>query len=451
MDQHNSGHGGYGNAHGTPSPAPSFWALLVGLAALVTGVSLIWWSRDDSSNFAGPLLGLSAAMAVVAAGAWAYEDRRSKHRVDSGLVPATRDARYTQVVTFAIADGQLEAARAEDGVLSAIERCELQDMDGFQDLRVIASPSETGPSQVLVETTWSGREALTTYEETRRTLLDVLNVHAGQVVPGTVQVFDMEVVRDTKDTSFKFGFGTAATLLVSLAVGGIALGAGITAFQNDNAAANGNVTPAPSDGGLAIVATDNKFDKTTLTAPPDTDVTVSFKNAGKVQHNIHFLDKKGGQDLAPGAAGNILPGGQSETLTFKTPAAGTYYFQCDVHPDQMTGTFKVDASAAAPAAGGASAAAAQTLVAKGTKFDKSSIQAQAGKEFSLTIDNKDTVKHNIHVLDKKGGEDLAPGAAGKLVDGGLSDTIKFTPPAAGKFYFQCDVHPDQMFGDFVVK
>jgi len=34
-------------------------------------------------------------------------------------------------------------------------------------------------------------------------MLDLMATHPDEVVPGSVQVFDMEVVRDTKDVSFR--------------------------------------------------------------------------------------------------------------------------------------------------------------------------------------------------------------------------------------------------------
>ena len=55
-------------------------------------------------------------------------------------------------------------------------------------------------------------------------------------------------------------------------------------------------------------------------------------------HNIHFFDKKGGNSIA---SADITNGGQSATITFTPQTAGAYYFQCDVHPDQMFGTLTV--------------------------------------------------------------------------------------------------------------
>ena len=46
---------------------------------------------------------------------------------------------------------------------------------------------------------------------------------------------------------------------------------------------------------------------------------------------------------------------------------------------------------------------------------------------------------------------MAPGATVSFVDGGKSETLTFTPPAAGSFYYECDLHPTEMFGTLNVK
>jgi plastocyanin len=38
----------------------------------------------------------------------------------------------------------------------------------------------------------------------------------------------------------------------------------------------------------------------------------------------------------------VIQGGQTTTITFTTPAAGTYFFVCVVHPKEMTGAFVVN-------------------------------------------------------------------------------------------------------------
>ncbi|MEO6397060.1 MAG: cupredoxin domain-containing protein [Tepidiformaceae bacterium] len=456
MDQHSNEHEDHGG-HGIHLPDPSYWPFVAGVASMAFALALVWWSRDRNNHIAGPFLGASGLLTLISGIGWAYEDGRMKKKAEEGAITRTREARFTQVVTFAIAEGRMAASRAAGGILATLGSADsaMRDLAGFQDLRIIASPAETGPSQVLVETTWSNREGLATYEETRRTLLDSVSAHPDDVVPGSVQVFDMEVLRDTKEMAFRFGMGPAVAVLGSLLVFGLMVGAGLNLFAHDGEAANavgpgGGGTTAPA--GNLITATDNKFDKATVEAPPNSDVTFELKNTGKAKHNVHFLDKAGGASLASGAEGKIIDGGQSESVSFKTPGAGTYFFQCDLHPDQMKGTFTVKEGAAAPGAqGGAGAPPAAgggtALVATDNKFDKTKLDAVAG-EVSIAFTNNGKAKHNLSVLDKKDGKSLVEG---KIIDGGKSETVKFTAVAGTSYYYQCDLHPDQMSGNLTAK
>ncbi len=363
MSDHGSGaaHEEHGEIH---LPDPSIWPFVAGFAALVLGAALIWWADNPDGNFTGPLLGVAIAVTLVAGGGWAYQDGVMKRKAEEGHVKSERDARYTQVVTFALAEGQYDAAR-DSGVLHAMDKADssLRDLTGFQDLRIIAAPGGTeGPTQVLVETTWAAREGLATYEETRRTMLDIVNSFPDQAVPGSVQVFDMEVVRDTKDVAVRFSKGAATALLGGLIVGGFMVGAGLNLFEGEHVAAEnggGGGTPTVTDPG-AITATDNKFDRTTLEAPPNVSVTFTMTNKGKVLHNLHFYDKPNGSTLAAGSGSNtaFVGGGEKQVLTFTTPGAGTYFFQCDLHPTEMKGDLVVKDGAPVPGAAAAAPAAA---------------------------------------------------------------------------------------------
>ncbi|MGE5596516.1 MAG: cupredoxin domain-containing protein [Hyphomicrobiales bacterium] len=466
MSSQSAGHGGHDDPE-VHLPDPSVWPLVAGVAAAIFGAALIFWSRDRDNDFAGPLVGLTLLLLFLSAFGWGWQDYHMRRKAALGEhAPARRNPRFTQVVTFAIAEGQLAAARATDGIITELEGSDLRDVAGFQDLRIIVSPADVGPSQVLVETTWSEREDLATYEETRRSLVDRIARHGAEVVPGSVQVFDMEVVRDTKDTSFKFGLGAAASVFGALIVGGFMLGAGLTAFQEDRPVAEGGETPGTTTPDpYRVTATDNKFNVNTLAAPPNTQVTFTLVNNGTAPHNLAFYtDESASTPLAEGSVGNHLDGGNTEEITFTTPGPGTYYFHCDFHPDQMNGTFIVSADAPAPggAGGGAGGGGAENgggeapaggavVNATDNKFDKASLEATAGQELTVTLNNKGKVPHNIHFYDKKGGDTLADGAEGAILQGGKTETLKFTPPQPGQYYYQCDLHPDQMNGTLTVK
>ena len=79
------------------------------------------------------------------------------------------------------------------------------------------------------------------------------------------------------------------------------------------------------------------FGESCLVAAPG-KFTVNFDNqAAGIPHNFAVLDKAGGKQLG---ATEVAPGPIKQTLNLDL-TAGTYYFQCDVHPDQMFGTLAV--------------------------------------------------------------------------------------------------------------
>jgi len=239
-------------------------------------------------------------------------------------------------------------------------------------------------------------------------------------------------------------------MVAALLAGGFMVGAALSLFQSDSSGTgtgDGGATPVPANP-FRVTATDNKFDKAEIVAGPNAEITLTFVNDGAAKHNLHVYDKQGGATLAPGAEGAIIDGGgTSETLTFTTPGVGEYYFQCDLHPTQMNGTFKVveggpTGTGETAAGGGAAPAGGEQVVATDNKYDKKTLNATAGQELSVTLTNNGKAKHNIHFLDKKGGATLVDGAQGKIIDGGQTDTLTFTVADAGTYYFQCDLHPN---------
>jgi plastocyanin len=126
----------------------------------------------------------------------------------------------------------------------------------------------------------------------------------------------------------------AMGLLIALALIVAGCGDGDNGETNDNAPSSG--VPRTT---ATIVSTDNKFDTTKLTVPAGQAVTVTLQNKGQAIHNWRVLNVKdaGGTDVAT----QLLPGGQSETITFTLDAPGTFSFQCDTHPAEMKGSLTV--------------------------------------------------------------------------------------------------------------
>jgi len=103
---------------------------------------------------------------------------------------------HVQTVLFEVpAEKAAEIARYK-GLLAELEghKARLQQMPGFLDMTVTRSLNEEGPVQVAVATRWQDPDSLGDYEESRPTIPDVLERLEGLVVPGSIQVHDMEVV-----------------------------------------------------------------------------------------------------------------------------------------------------------------------------------------------------------------------------------------------------------------
>lgn len=107
-------------------------------------------------------------------------------------------------------------------------------------------------------------------------------------------------------------------------------------------------TAVASPADFEVTAVEFQFDRASLSAPPNTRVTFTLVNEGQARHSLQFRDREGGVELAPGATGAVVNGGESTRVTFTTPAPGTYRFECVNHPTRMNGTFEVRADAAAP-------------------------------------------------------------------------------------------------------
>lgn len=151
--------------------------------------------------------------------------------------------------------------------------------------------------------------------------------------------------------------GIALVLTACGGGGGAASGGGATSGSG-GAAAGATIDIAAAGENLA-------FDKTTLTATAGQQVTVNFQNTSAAQQHNWVL-VSGGEDVASAVANagltagpeaNYLPadqsqvigatplanGGETTSITFTAPAAGTYLYICTVpgHYPLMQGTMTV--------------------------------------------------------------------------------------------------------------
>jgi hypothetical protein len=107
------------------------------------------------------------------------------------------------------------------------------------------------------------------------------------------------------------------------------------------APASSAAAPTPSAPGetvLQLRALNLLFDKRALTATANSPVTVQLDNADAgVLHNFALYNNSTASQKIFG--GELTTGPVVTNYKFTAPAAGTYFFRCDVHPDTMTGSF----------------------------------------------------------------------------------------------------------------
>ncbi len=95
---------------------------------------------------------------------------------------------------------------------------------------------------------------------------------------------------------------------------------------------------APSGNQLTISASDLSFNKGCLATPADQPFTIALDNKEGLPHNLAIDNPQGGD---PVFKGEIFTGPKTQTYNVKALPAGTYHFNCTVHPSQMQGTLLV--------------------------------------------------------------------------------------------------------------
>jgi plastocyanin len=104
-------------------------------------------------------------------------------------------------------------------------------------------------------------------------------------------------------------------------------------------------SPASSSQAVVIdlVASNMAFDKNTLTVPAGVSVTINFNNKDSgIPHNFAVYQNLAGGQTKPVFVGDVITGPKTITYKFTAPSSpGSYFFECDIHPQVMTGTFSV--------------------------------------------------------------------------------------------------------------
>ena len=90
------------------------------------------------------------------------------------------------------------------------------------------------------------------------------------------------------------------------------------------------------------------------------------------------------------------------------------------------------------------------LMAKNISFNVSSITVPAGSNVVINFDNQDDgISHNFAVYTNSSATSTI--FRGPIIVGPNMTTYTFTAPSTpGTYFFRCDVHPTQMYGQFIV-
>jgi len=97
---------------------------------------------------------------------------------------------------------------------------------------------------------------------------------------------------------------------------------------------------APDGTTLKISAKNVAFDSNCLAAPANTPFHIVFSNQDPgIPHNVSIYAESSASKAL--FKGDLVTGIKTVTYKVKALAPGTYFFRCDVHPTQMTGTFVV--------------------------------------------------------------------------------------------------------------
>ena len=114
---------------------------------------------------------------------------------------------------------------------------------------------------------------------------------------------------------------------------------GASTQAGDHTHDGGGGTCSPKGTTVSVTASNTAFDVACLAAPADKQFTLTFENKDSIAHSVAILVSHTAP--SPLFHTDTFAGPKKMTYTFGPLKAGTYHFHCEVHPDQMNGTFIV--------------------------------------------------------------------------------------------------------------
>lgn len=127
--------------------------------------------------------------------------------------------------------------------------------------------------------------------------------------------------------------------MIALSAIVLAVAVGCSSDNGDSQPAATPVSSGAVSNNLTVVMLDNKYETPNYTVKANEPVTMAIQNKGAAIHNVHIMgveNSEGKQVMT-----KLLPGGQSENVTFTLTKTGTFDYICDVHPAEMKGKLTV--------------------------------------------------------------------------------------------------------------
>jgi heme-degrading monooxygenase HmoA len=121
---------------------------------------------------------------------WVAETRRQSIELEGREGPP----RYVHTVLFQYMAHDEDKVAGSNGLRSQIDQhlLAVKGMPGMIEQRVLRTDNSEGPIQMIVTTTWSDPDRLADYEESGASLEALLRAQEDVVVPGSVQVYDLQ-------------------------------------------------------------------------------------------------------------------------------------------------------------------------------------------------------------------------------------------------------------------
>ncbi|MGI8998949.1 MAG: cupredoxin domain-containing protein [Candidatus Limnocylindria bacterium] len=96
---------------------------------------------------------------------------------------------------------------------------------------------------------------------------------------------------------------------------------------------------AVADGVVELSADNLEFDANVIQATAGEAFTINFTNNDSAPHNAAVYTEEGGDEIVKG---EVIDGGASSEVQVEALDVGEYFFVCDIHPAEMTGSVEVE-------------------------------------------------------------------------------------------------------------